>query len=172
MIKIHFSQPMSADCHTRPRHQMAFVLRFPTQTDRERTGTCPLQKLSQVVLVCQNNDRWRSGSDYQINTLPYLSLNDSSDIISFSNQHLYKIFYCRVIQIQIGRIVVVLKSRKIKWPIHSNIFISPMACCLLSFLSLCDKAIFLLEYQLHYTYTSIFRRGTIDAMDYDYGVFL
>ena len=156
MIKIHFSQPMSADCHTRPRHQMAFVLRFPTQTDRERTGTCPLQKLSQVVLVCQNNDRWRSGSDYQINTLPYLSLNDSSDIISFSNQHLYKIFYCRVIQIQICRIVVVLNSRIIKWPMYIYLSHSYHGVVNLAlYIRRYDKAIFLLEYQLHYTYNDV-----------------
>ena len=54
---------------------MAFVLLFPPQTDRERTRTSPLQKLSLVVLVCQNNDRCRSGSDDQNkNTLPYLTL--------------------------------------------------------------------------------------------------
>ena len=132
MTRIHFTQSMSADFHTLAGHQMAFVLLFLTQTDRERTGISPLQKLSQVVLVCQNNDRWRSGSEYQINTLPYLSLNDSSDIISFSNQHLYKIFYCRVIQIQICRIVVDWNSTVIKWPMYYNIFISPMACDLVS----------------------------------------
>ena len=73
--------------------------------------------------------------------LTLIKLTEISDIILFSNTQLLmfilqEIFYCRVIQRQICRIVVDLNSTIIKWPIYSNIVISPVSCdadCLVIF---------------------------------------
>ena len=103
--------------------------------------------------------------------LTLIKLNDISDIILFSHQNIQKIFYCRVIQLQIFMVVVVLNSRIIKWPMYIYLSHSTLAWSTWHYIF---DAMIKLSFCWSITSTTltiIFRRGTLHAMDYEYGSF-